>query len=76
MGKLTVNHCYGMGVCRSGFARFTNTRYSNKKEDINNTYMHLTNVAIQKHAPGFDQSKVGGAMIIMPCQIKSDQKQG
>ena len=41
----------------SGFARFTNTRYSSKKEDITNTYMHLTNVAIQKHAPGFDQSK-------------------
>lgn len=43
----------------SGFARFTNTRYSTKKEDITNTYMHLTNVAIQKHAPGFDQSKAG-----------------
>ena len=42
---------------RSGFARFTNTRYSTKKEDITNTYMHLTNVAIQKHAPGFDASK-------------------
>ena len=44
---------------RSGFARFTNTRYSTKKEDITNTYMHLTNVAIQKHAPGFDPSKQG-----------------
>ena len=43
--------------CRSGFARFTNTRYSNKKEDISNTYMHLTNVAIQKHAPNFDKAK-------------------
>ena len=42
---------------RSGFARFTNTRYSTKKEDITNTYMHLTNVAIQKHAPGFDSTK-------------------
>uniref|UniRef100_A0A7R9V866 Tubulin--tyrosine ligase-like protein 9 n=1 Tax=Chlamydomonas euryale TaxID=1486919 RepID=A0A7R9V866_9CHLO len=41
---------------RSGFARFTNTRYSSKKEDISNAYMHLTNVAIQKHAPGFDKS--------------------
>lgn len=42
---------------RSGFARFTNTRFSMKKEDITNTYIHLTNVAIQKHAPGFDKSK-------------------
>lgn len=42
---------------RSGFARFTNTRFSMKKEDINNSYIHLTNVAIQKHAPGFDKTK-------------------
>lgn len=32
-------------------------RYSTRKEDITNTYMHLTNVAIQKHAPGFDAQK-------------------
>lgn len=42
---------------RSGFARFTNTRFSMKKEDIANTYIHLTNVAVQKHAPNFDRSK-------------------
>lgn len=47
---------------RSGFARFTNTRYSMKKEDITNTFIHLTNVAIQKHAPGFDAAKVGGGV--------------
>jgi hypothetical protein len=28
-----------------------------KKEDISNTYIHLTNVAIQKHAPNFDRGK-------------------
>jgi hypothetical protein len=43
--------------CRSGFARFTAARYSTRKEDIGNTYIHLTNVAIQKHAPGFDKSR-------------------
>eukprot|EP00798_Chlamydomonas_sp_ICE-L_P013419 gene13419-19273_t len=42
---------------RSGFARFTSTRYSTKKEDISNSYIHLTNVAVQKHAPGFDVNK-------------------
>ena len=42
---------------RSGFARFTNARFSMRKEDIGNTFVHLTNVAIQKHAPGFDRSK-------------------
>jgi hypothetical protein len=28
-----------------------------KKEDISNTYIHLTNVAIQKHAPNVDRGK-------------------
>jgi hypothetical protein len=43
--------------CRSGFARFTNCRFSMKREDITNTFIHLTNVAIQKHAPTFDKDK-------------------
>lgn len=52
--------CYNplrIHLYRSGFARFTNARYSMKKEDITNTYIHLTNVAIQKHAPTFDAAK-------------------
>lgn len=28
-----------------------------KREDITNTFIHLTNVAIQKHAPTFDRDK-------------------
>lgn len=44
-------------IRRSGFARFTNARFSMRKEDISNTFVHLTNVAIQKHAPGFDKAK-------------------
>jgi hypothetical protein len=43
--------------CRSGFARFTNCRFSMRREDIANTFIHLTNVAIQKHAPTFDKDK-------------------
>ncbi len=43
--------------CRSGFARFTNTRFSMAREDIANSYVHLTNVAVQKHAPGFDRDR-------------------
>lgn len=42
---------------RSGFARFTNARFSMRKEDISNTFVHLTNVAVQKHAPGFDRAR-------------------
>ena len=44
---------------RSGFGRFTHHRYSNKVEEIQNTYMHLTNVAIQKTAAQYDD-RLGG----------------
>ena len=44
---------------RSGFGRFTHHRYSNKIDDIQNTMMHLTNVAIQKTAENYDD-RLGG----------------
>ena len=44
---------------RTGFGRFTHHRYSNKVEEIQNTYMHLTNVAIQKTAAQYDD-RLGG----------------
>jgi hypothetical protein len=31
-----------------GFARFCNSKYNNDVEDIDNPFIHLTNVAIQK----------------------------
>ncbi|RUS81101.1 hypothetical protein EGW08_011141 [Elysia chlorotica] len=40
---------------RSGFARFANTRYS--LDSIDDNYIHLTNVAIQKTAPDYDPEK-------------------
>ncbi|CAD8060978.1 unnamed protein product [Paramecium sonneborni] len=42
---------------RTGFARFTHHRYDN--EDISNTYVHLTNVAIQKTSENYDE-RLGG----------------
>lgn len=39
---------------RRGFARFTNSRYSSKIEDIYDGFVHLTNVAIQKTAENYD----------------------
>ncbi|EOD08105.1 tubulin tyrosine ligase, partial [Emiliania huxleyi CCMP1516] len=38
----------------SGFARFTGFRYSSSAKKLGESYMHLTNVAIQKTAPGYD----------------------
>ncbi|XP_064611162.1 probable tubulin polyglutamylase TTLL9 isoform X2 [Liolophura sinensis] len=40
---------------RSGFARFSNTRFS--LNSIDDTYIHLTNVAVQKTAPDYDPEK-------------------
>lgn len=41
---------------RTGFARFSNSRYTNNKTDIDNLYMHLTNASIQKHAESYDKT--------------------
>lgn len=35
-------------IYRSGFARFTSSRYSNSNSNLDNAYMHLTNAAVQK----------------------------
>ena len=40
---------------RSGFARFSNTRFS--LDSISDTFVHLTNVAIQKTATDYDPEK-------------------
>lgn len=47
---------------REGFARLSGTRFS--LDSISDTYVHLTNVAIQKQAPGYDSEK--GAKWGMP----------
>jgi len=44
---------------RSGFARFTNTRYNSDPSSISNSFMHLTNVAIQKTDENYDK-RTGG----------------
>jgi tubulin polyglutamylase TTLL9 len=41
-------------IYRSGFARFSSYRYNTTKANLSDTYVHLTNVAVQKTGPGFD----------------------
>jgi tubulin polyglutamylase TTLL9 len=50
---------------RRGFARFTNSRYSN---DINDIFKHLTNVAIQKTADNYDE-RTGGKMELQALKM-------
>eukprot|EP01084_Bolivina_argentea_P148205 259150_1 len=35
---------------KQGFARFSNVKYTSDRDQMNNTEVHLTNVAIQKHS--------------------------
>ncbi|KEG02740.1 tubulin--tyrosine ligase, putative [Plasmodium vinckei vinckei] len=50
-------------IHRSGFARFSHRYFKNEKNNINDITMHLTNVAIQKNAEGYDDN-VGGKWFI------------
>jgi tubulin polyglutamylase TTLL1 len=49
-------------VHRHGFARFCTSKYTNDITDIDNEYIHLTNVAIQKHADDYNSAH-GGARV-------------
>ena len=44
---------------KDGFARFCNVKYSNEIGDIDNPFVHLTNVAVQKHNDEYN-NKHGG----------------
>ncbi|CAK86156.1 unnamed protein product (macronuclear) [Paramecium tetraurelia] len=58
---------------RTGFARFTHHRYDN--EDISNTYVHLTNVAIQKTSDNYDE-KLGGKWNLQTLKLYLMTKYG
>lgn len=48
-------------VHRHGFARFCSYKYTNDVTTIDNEYIHLTNVAIQKHSDDYNASHGGEA---------------
>lgn len=60
---------------RAGFGRFTHHRYSNKVEEIQNTFMHLTNVAIQKTAAQYDE-RLGGKWDLRSLKLYLMSKYG
>jgi tubulin polyglutamylase TTLL9 len=45
---------------RGGFCRFSSARYSNNAADLENVFMHLTNVAIQKKSADYSKDEHGG----------------
>eukprot|EP00927_Polykrikos_kofoidii_P074103 TRINITY_DN70067_c0_g1_i1.p1 TRINITY_DN70067_c0_g1~~TRINITY_DN70067_c0_g1_i1.p1 ORF type:complete len:513 (-),score=66.54 TRINITY_DN70067_c0_g1_i1:140-1588(-) len=44
---------------RSGFARFSHTRFTMDLTDLSNAVVHLTNVAVQKHCENYDDKRGG-----------------
>eukprot|EP01138_Halocafeteria_seosinensis_P016261 gb/GECG01016591.1/.p1 GENE.gb/GECG01016591.1/~~gb/GECG01016591.1/.p1 ORF type:complete len:475 (+),score=56.37 gb/GECG01016591.1/:1-1425(+) len=60
---------------RSGFARFSFTRYSRDKADQNNLWMHLTNVSIQKKAEEYDSAR-GCKMFVRELKLFLASKHG
>ncbi|EGR31891.1 tubulin-tyrosine ligase family protein, putative [Ichthyophthirius multifiliis] len=58
---------------RTGFARFTHHRYD--LDDINNVYVHLTNVAIQKNSDNYDK-KLGGKWLLQKLKLFLISKYG
>ncbi|TYZ59530.1 hypothetical protein PybrP1_003448 [[Pythium] brassicae (nom. inval.)] len=60
---------------RGGFARFTNARYSNNPSDIANSFIHLTNVAIQKTSENYNK-KHGGKWDLRNLKLYMMSKHG
>eukprot|EP00746_Dinoflagellata_sp_MGD_P039562 gnl/MRDRNA2_/MRDRNA2_19545_c0_seq1.p1 gnl/MRDRNA2_/MRDRNA2_19545_c0~~gnl/MRDRNA2_/MRDRNA2_19545_c0_seq1.p1 ORF type:complete len:528 (+),score=103.73 gnl/MRDRNA2_/MRDRNA2_19545_c0_seq1:319-1902(+) len=44
---------------RSGFARFSHTRFSMNSSDLSNAAVHLTNVSVQKNCDKYDERRGG-----------------
>lgn len=60
---------------RRGFARFTNSRYSSDVQHIYDSFIHLTNVAIQKTAENYDE-RTGGKMELQDLKLYLMTKYG
>ncbi|KDO20703.1 hypothetical protein SPRG_13914 [Saprolegnia parasitica CBS 223.65] len=62
-------------VYSEGFARFCNVKYSTDLDDIDNPFMHLTNVAVQKHNEDYN-SKHGGKWNIYNLRLYVEATRG
>jgi tubulin polyglutamylase TTLL1 len=58
-----------------GFARFCNARYTNDGSDLDNPFIHLTNVAIQKHNDEYN-AKHGGKWHLRNLRLFVEQVHG
>ena len=56
---VTCYHPLTAYMHRQGFARFSSTRYSTLRGELGNSFVHLTNVAIQKTGDDYDERSGG-----------------
>eukprot|EP01050_Picozoa_sp_SAG11_P032160 SAG11_NODE_10317_length_840_cov_1.008097_1_plen_95_part_10 len=62
LGVASSSICFSLSLfCphTQGFARFCTVNYSAASGDIDNPYVHLTNVAIQKHGVDYNDAHGG-----------------
>lgn len=64
-------------IYRSGFTRFSASRYSTDSSDIVNTYVHLTNVAVQKTSADYNPDfggkwEIGRLKSFLACKHGAD----
>ena len=53
---VTSFHPLNVWLYRGGFGRFSNNKYSTSSESIRNSFVHLTNVAIQKNNENYSRA--------------------
>jgi tubulin polyglutamylase TTLL1 len=61
--------------CKNGFARFCNVKYSADLSDLDNPYVHLTNVAIQKKGSDYND-KHGNKFHIRNLRLQLEATRG
>ena len=65
MEKMNIERVF---IHEDGFARFTAARYNNDVTDLDNMYVHLTNVAIQKNGDDYNE-KHGNKWILKNLRL-------
>lgn len=59
-----------------GFARFTNVRYTREVAELDNLYVHLTNVAVQKEGGSAYNSKHGNKWPLQDLRLHLEATRG
>jgi tubulin polyglutamylase TTLL9 len=59
-----------------GFARFAGARFTLRRSALADSFVHLTNVAVQRRAPGYDKAGGGGKWSLRSLRLYLEGKHG